>query len=205
MALQDTLAQLQEFDLGDLDVNNIGSWPNPVKIIIMVIVFVAVLGGGYYGYLTDKLQLLERAELKEVDLRKDYEAKSEKAANLEAYRAQKAEMEATFGALLRQLPSDTEVPGLLDDITRTALDNELTIESIELQNERNTEFYVELPIDIVVEGSYHKIGSFVSGVANLSRIVTLHDFIISPQDGNPENLRMTILAKTYRYLEEEEG
>jgi type IV pilus assembly protein PilO len=203
MAIQDTLAQLQEFDLGDLDLNNIGSWPNPVKFIIMAILFLAVLGGGYYGYLTDKLQLLERAELKEVDLRKDYEAKSEKAANLEAYRAQKAEMEATFGALLRQLPSDTEVPGLLDDITRTALDNELTIESIELQDERKTEFYVELPIDIVVEGSYHKIGSFVSGVANLSRIVTLHDFIISPQDGNPENLRMNILAKTYRYLEEE--
>ena len=205
MALQDTLAQLQAFDLGDLDVNNVGSWPNPVKIIIMAILFLAVLGGGYYLYLTDKLVVLERAELKEVDLRKDYEAKSEKAANLEAYRAQKAEMEATFGALLRQLPSDTEVPGLLDDITRTALDNDLTIESIELQNEKNTEFYVELPIDIVVEGNYHKIGSFVSGVANLSRIVTLHDFIISPQDGNVENLRMTILAKTYRYLEEEDG
>ena len=205
MALQDTLAQLQEFDLGDLDFNNVGSWPNPVKIIIMLIVLLVVLGGGYYGYLTDKLEMLERAELKEVDLRKDYEAKSEKAANLEAYRAQKAEMEATFGALLRQLPSDTEVPGLLDDITRTALDNELTIESIELQNERNTDYYVELPIDIVVEGSYHKIGSFVSGVANLSRIVTLHDFIISPQEGNSEHLRMTILAKTYRYLEEEEG
>lgn len=205
MALHDTLAQLQAFDLGDLDVNNVGSWPNPVKIIIMVVLFLAVLGGGYYFYLTDKLVVLERAELKEVDLRKDYEAKSEKAANLEAYRAQKAEMEATFGALLRQLPSDTEVPGLLDDITRTALDNDLTIESIELQNEKNTEFYVELPIDIVVEGNYHKIGSFVSGVANLSRIVTLHDFIISPQDGNVENLRMTILAKTYRYLEEEDG
>ena len=205
MALQDTLAQLQAFDLGDLDANNVGSWPNPVKIIIMVVLFLAVLGGGYYFYLTDKLVVLERAELKEVDLRKDYEAKSEKAANLEAYRAQKAEMEATFGALLRQLPSDTEVPGLLDDITRTALDNDLTIESIELQNEKNTEFYVELPIDIVVEGNYHKIGSFVSGVANLSRIVTLHDFIISPQKGNTENLRMTILAKTYRYLEEEDG
>lgn len=205
MAIQDTLAQLQEFDLSDLDVNNVGAWPSPVKIIIMVVLFLAVLGGGYYFYLTDKLAVLERAELKEVDLRRDYEEKSEKAANLEAYRAQKAEMEATFGALLRQLPSDTEVPGLLDDITRTALDNELTIESIELQDERNTEFYVELPIDIVVEGSYHKIGSFVSGVANLSRIVTLHDFIISPQEGNPENLRMTILAKTYRYLEEEDG
>ena len=205
MALQDTLEQLQGFDLNDLDLNNVGTWPGPVKAIIMLLVFVAVLGGGYYFYLTDKLAVLESAEMKELDLRKDYEAKSEKAANLEAYRAQKAEMEATFGALLRQLPSDTEVPGLLDDITRTALDNELSIESIELQNERRTEFYVELPIDIVVEGSYHKIGSFVSGVANLSRIVTLHDFIVSPQDGNTDNLRMTILAKTYRYLEEEDG
>lgn len=205
MALQDTLDQLQGFDLNDLDLNNVGSWPGPVKIIIMFVLFLAVLGGGYYFYLTDKLAVLERAEMKELELRKDYEAKSEKAANLEAYRAQKAEMEATFGALLRQLPSDTEVPGLLDDITRTALDNELTIESIELQDERRTEFYVELPIDIVVEGNYHKIGSFVSGVANLSRIVTLHDFVVAPQDGNTDNLRMTILAKTYRYLEEEDG
>jgi len=205
MALQDALEQLQGFDLNDLDLNNVGSWPGPVKIIIMFVLFLAVLGGGYYFYLTDKLAMLEMAEMKELDLRKDYEAKSEKAANLEAYRAQKAEMEATFGALLRQLPSDTEVPGLLDDITRTALDNELTIESIELQDERRTEFYVELPIDIVVEGNYHKIGSFVSGVANLSRIVTLHDFVVSPQDGNMDNLRMTILAKTYRYLEEEDG
>lgn len=203
MALQDTLEQLQSFDFNDLDVNNVGSWPKPVKIIIMLILFFAVLGGGYYFYLTDKLTMLDRAEAKELDLRKDYEDKSEKAANLEAYRAQKAEMEATFGALLRQLPSDTEVPGLLDDITRTALDNELTIESIELQPERKTEFYVELPIDIVVEGSYHKIGSFISGVANLSRIVTLHDFLITPQGDNPDSLKMTILAKTYRYLEEE--
>ena len=205
MALQDTLEQLQNFDLGDLDMNNVGSWPTPVKVIVMVLVFAAVVGGGYYALLTDKLATLERAEVKETDLRQEYERKSADAANLEAYRAQKAEMEATFGALLRQLPSDTEVPGLLDDITRTALDNELTIESIELQAERKTEFYVELPIDIVVEGSYHKIGSFISGVANLSRIVTLHDFVVTPQDGNPDDLRMTILAKTYRYLEEEEG
>lgn len=205
MALQDTLEQLQNFDLADLDMNNVGSWPTPVKVIVMVLVFAAVVGGGYYALLTDKLATLERAELQEVDLRQEYERKSADAANLEAYRAQKAEMEATFGALLRQLPSDTEVPGLLDDITRTALDNELTIESIALQAERKTEFYVELPIDIVVEGSFHKIGSFISGVANLSRIVTLHDFVITPQKNNPEHLRMTILAKTYRYLEEEEA
>ena len=202
MALQDTLDQLQSIDLNDLDFNNIGSWPTAVKIILMVILFSAVIGGGYFYYLTDKQETLERAQAKEVDLRKDYEKKRDQAANLDAYRQQKREMEETFGALLRQLPSDTEVPGLLEDITRTALDNELKIESINLQSERRTEFYVELPIDIVVEGDYHKIGSFVSGVANLSRIVTLHDFVIAPQSSS-QQLKMVIMAKTYRYLDEE--
>lgn len=202
MAIQDTLDQLQDFDLNDLDFNNVGSWPGPVKIILMVLAFALIVGAGYYFYLTDKQALLERAEGKEVELRADYEVKAEKAANLEEYRSQKQQMEATFGALLKQLPQDTEVPGLLDDITRTALDNELTIESIDLQQEKQLEFYVELPIDIVVEGSYHKIGTFVSGVAALSRIVTLHDFTLEPQD-SPLNLRLKILAKTYRYLDEE--
>lgn len=203
MALQDTLEQLQNIDFNDLDFNNIGSWPSPVKLILMVLLFSAVMAGGYFYYLTDKQQLLEQAEMREQDLRRDYESKAEQAANLEAYRQQQAEMEDTFGALLRQLPSDTEVPGLLEDITRTAIDNELTIESINLKPERRTEFYVELPMDIVVEGSYHKIGTFVSGVANLSRIVTLHDFKIAPQS-SPQELKMSILAKTYRYLDEDE-
>ena len=202
MAMQDTLEQLQNFDVNDLDLNNIGSWPGPVKIILMALAFALVLGAGYYFYLTDKQTMLERAEARETELRADFEVKAEKAANLEEYRAQKQQMEATFGALLKQLPQDTEVPGLLDDITRTALDNELTIESIDLQAERQLEFYVELPIDIVVEGNYHKIGTFVSGVAALSRIVTLHDFTLEPQD-SPLNLRLKILAKTYRYLDEE--
>ena len=202
MALQDTLDQLRSFDLGDLDVNNIGAWPTPVKAILLLLIFIAVIGGGYYLYLTDKQKALDLAASKESELRLDYEKKSFQAANLDAYRKQKEEMEATFGALLRQLPSDTEVPGLLEDITRAALDNELTIESIDLEAEKRTEFYVELPIDIVVEGDYHKIGAFVSGVANLSRIVTLHDFKIAPQK-TAQNLKMTILAKTYRYLEEE--
>ena len=203
MAMQDTLEQLQNFDINDLDFNNVGSWPGPVKAILMVLAFALVLGAGYYFYLTDKQTMLQQAEAKEVELRADYEVKAEKAANLEEYRAQKQQMEATFGALLKQLPQDTEVPGLLDDITRTALDNELTIESIDLQTERQLEFYVELPIDIVVEGNYHKIGTFVSGVAALSRIVTLHDFKLEPQD-SPLNLRLKILAKTYRYLDEEQ-
>jgi len=203
MALQDTLDQLRGFDFNELDVNNIGSWPAVVKALLMVIVFLLVCGLGYTLYLTDKQEALERVEAKEQDLRKDYETKSERAANLDAYRRQAQEMEATFGALLKQLPSDTEVPGLLEDITRTALDNELKIESIDLRDEVRTEFYVELPIDIVVEGNYHKIGTFVSGVANLSRIVTLHDFEITPE-GSPDNLKMVILAKTYRYLDEDE-
>ncbi|HEX7037634.1 MAG TPA: type 4a pilus biogenesis protein PilO [Pseudomonadales bacterium] len=203
MALKDSLEQLQNFDLADLDLNNIGSWPGAVKVIVMVLLFLLVMGGGYYVHITDKQKALETAERKEQELRKDFETKSEKAANLDAYRQQKAEMETTFQGLLRQLPSDTEVPGLIEDITRTALDNELNIESIDLQDEVRTEFYVELPIRIVVEGNYHKIGSFVSGVANLSRIVTLHDFVIEPQD-SPVNLKMSILAKTYRYLDEDE-
>lgn len=204
MALQDTLEQLQSFDFNDLDLNNIGTWPTPIKLILMLVVFSLVLGGGYYYYLTDKQTVLEQAETKEQSLKNDYEKKSAQAANLEAYRAQKIQMENTFGALVKQLPSDTEVPGLLEDITRTAIDNDLTIESIDLGAERITEFYAELPIDITVEGDYHKIGSFVSGVANLSRIVTLHDFNISPA-GSVQNLKMNIRAKTYRYLDDEEG
>ncbi len=203
MALQDTLDQIRNFDIGDLDINNVGSWPAAIKGIVMLLLFVGVLGGGYYAYLTDKQTMLDVVEAKEVNLRQDYESKAFKAANLDAYRKQRDEMEATFGALLKQLPSDTEVPGLLEDITRTAIDNELVIESIDLQPERRTEYYVELPIDIVVEGDYHKIGSFVSGVANLSRIVTLHDFDVKPES-SVNHLKMSIMAKTYRYLDENE-
>ncbi len=201
MAIQDSLQQLREIDFGSLDPQNIGSWPTIVKVLIMIFAFALVAVLGYNLHITDKQKKLEIGQAQEVDLRKEYEDKAAQAANLDAYRQQKQEMEEAFGALLRQLPSDTEVPGLVDDITRTALDNELTIESINLQPEQKTEFYVELPIDIVVEGSYHKIGSFVSGVANLSRIVTLHDFSIAPQR-ETSGLRMQILAKTYRYLEE---
>ena len=201
MALQDSLDQLKAVDLNDLDFDNFGSWPGPVKAIAMLIVFLLIAGGGYYLHITDKQKSLERVEVKEAELKKQYEDKAAQAANLEALRQQKLEMEAIFDSLLRQLPTDTEVPGLLEDITRTALDNDLTIESIDLRSENKTEFYIELPIEVVVEGTYHKIGSFVSGVANLSRIVTLHDFEVEPTDSAPI-LRMQIIAKTYRYLEE---
>jgi type IV pilus assembly protein PilO len=201
MALQNMLEQLKNFDTSNLDVSNMGSWPSVVKSILMFVVLAIVMGLGYSLYLSEKRAFIEQAEAKHVELRQDYEVKAFKATNLDGYRSQKEEMVATFGTLLRQLPSDTEVPGLIEDITRAALDNALTIESIKLQPEQRTEFYVELPIEITVIGDYHMLGTFVSGTANLSRIVTLHDFQISPMSG-PSNLRMVIEAKTYRYLEE---
>lgn len=204
MALQDTLEQLRNLDVSELDINEIGVWPAPVKVILLVIVLVAVLAGGYFFYLTDKQDALGRVQSEEVGLRSEYESKAFQAANLQQYREQMQEMQTRFGTLLRQLPSDTEVPGLLEDITLTALNNGLKIESIDLQPERRAEFYVELPITVVVNGDYHDLGAFVSGVANLSRIVTLHDFTIAPES-SPGDLKMSILAKTYRYLEDGEA
>jgi len=204
MAMQDTLDQIKNFDPSELDPSNVGSWPAAVKAILMLLLLLLVLGLGYQLYLTDKRDDIERAELKQQELREDYEGKYFKAANLDAFRQQKQEMEETFGELVEQLPKDTEVPGLIEDITRAALDNALTIESINLKEERTTEFYVELPIEITVLGDYHMLGTFVSGAANLSRIVTLHDFSIEPTDGS-RLLRMIIQAKTYRYLNQGEG
>ena len=190
MALQDSFDQLKSIDVNNLDFSNMGSWPGAVKAVMVVGLFLLILSAGYYWFITDKQAQLSRAESQEIKLRKSYEDKAQLAANLDALRIQK------------QLPSDTEVPGLLEDITRTAIDNDLQIESIDLQPEQRTEFYIELPMKIVVEGGYHKIGAFVSGAANLSRIVTLHDFMIEPLKGNLQQLRMEIVAKTYRYVEE---
>lgn len=201
MALQDALDQLREFDVNNIDLSTAGSWPAAVKVLMLALLLLLVLGGGYYWQITEKQAELQAAQSQESKLRDEYEDKAGLSANLEELRVQKREMEEAFGALLRQLPSDTEVPGLIEDITRTAIDNDLRIESIDLQPENRTEYYIELPIKIVVEGGYHKIGSFVSGVAALSRIVTLHDFDIEPIKESDKQ-RMKILAKTYRYLEE---
>ncbi len=163
---------------------------------------IAVLVGGYYYHIEDLQLQLAQAEEKEVTLKKDFEKKAFEAANLEAYRQQMVEMEESFGALVSQLPSDTEVPGLLEDITNKGLLNGLAITSINLQKEQAKEFYVELPIAIVASGSYHDLGAFISGMAGLPRIVTLHDFQLAANKKNPNNLDMKILAKTYRYKDE---
>lgn len=203
MAIQDQLKQLQEVDLNNLDLNNMGMWPLPLKVIVLILAFAAACGLGYYFMIMPLLEDQDRLVRKEQTLRSEFEQKAGQAANLEELKQQRVEMEESFGALLRQLPSDTEVPGLLEDITLTGLDAGLKFQSIQLQPERRQEFYIELPISITVEGLYHNMGAFVSGVANLSRIVTLHDFQISPAGRNQSSgeLVMRIEARTYRYLD----
>ncbi len=199
MAFEDTMRSLREFDVNSLDFDNVGSWPVPVKLFIWSVLLMAVLAAGYYYHVEDLQIQLAKVEKEEVELKKDFEKKAFQAANLEAYRQQMVEMEESFGALVSQLPSDTEVPGLLEDITNKGLLNGLEIASIDLQKETAREFYVELPIAINASGSYHDLGAFISGMAGLPRIVTLHDFTISAQGNDANHLRMNIVAKTYRY------
>ncbi|WP_286221853.1 type 4a pilus biogenesis protein PilO [Marinobacter apostichopi] len=199
MSLADSLKSLNEFDINDLDVNNAGIWPAPIKAIVVLIIVGLIVGGGYWFFIKDQYMTLERVEKTEQDLRQKYEQKAYQVANLEVFKAQMAEMEETFGALVRQLPSETEVPGLLEDITNTALGSGLSLQEVKLQAEQRRDFYAELPINIRVSGSYHELASFVSSVASLPRIVTLHDLTIEPTDGDGERLNMQVLARTYRY------
>lgn len=197
MNLSETLESLKNFDINDLDFNNAGIWPMPVKLIFLALVFALVLGGGYWFFIKDLYVQVERVAETEQELRDEYKEKAHRVANLDRYKEQMVEMEETFGALVRQLPSDTEVPGLLEDITNTALGSGLNMQEFALQDEVEKDFYVELPINIRVRGTYHELASFVSSVAGLPRIVTLHDFTISRADGGDLNMQM--VARTYRY------
>lgn len=203
MSLAESIESLKKVDLADLDVNNLGSWPAAVKVISCILLLIVALGLGYNFYLKDLQSSLDQKRTEEQTLKDQFAAKAFQAANLEAYKKQMVEMEESFGTLLRQLPSDTEVPGLLEDITRTGLGSGLEFEEIKLQPEVVQQFYVELPIQISVVGGYHDLATFVSGVASLPRIVTLHDFDIKlAEEGSVSKLRMSILAKTYRYNDE---
>ncbi|MFP6851410.1 MAG: type 4a pilus biogenesis protein PilO [Pseudomonas sp.] len=202
MSLSESLEGLRKVDLSELDFNNVGSWPAAVKFIAGIILFVAVVGLGYNFHLKDLQSQLEVQQAQELSLKEQFSSKAYKAANLDAYKEQMQEMEVSFGALLKQLPSDTEVPGLLEDITRTGLGSGLEFEEIKLLPEAAQQFYIELPIQIKVVGTYHDLATFVSGVASLPRIVTLHDFDLVPVESDGvATLRMSILAKTYRYNE----
>lgn len=200
MNFSESLEGLRKIDISELDLNNLGSWPAAVKAIAGMLVLALVLALGYFFFIQDLEVQLDAARANEITLKEEFTTKAFQAANLEPYTTQMTEMENTFGALLRQLPSDTEVPGLLEDITRTGLGSGLEFEEIKLLPEVTQQFYIELPIQITVVGAYHDLATFVSGVASLPRIVTLHDFEIKPIDPkSPAKLRMSILAKTYRY------
>ncbi len=200
MSFTDALNDLKKVDLSELDVNNLGSWPVAVKAIACVLLFLTVLGLGYYLQLQDRQVDLEQRGAEEVTLKEQFSSKAFQAANLDAYKAQMVEMEASFAGLLRQLPSDTEVPGLLEDITRTGLNSGLEFEGIKLLPEVTQQFYIELPIQMSVLGRYEDLATFASAVSSLPRIVTLHDFELKPDGAEGSSrLRLNILAKTYRY------
>ena len=191
-----------EIELDQIDWEEPGTWPALVKsgLMILAVLLTALLG--YIFVVKAQLDDLNSVEDEELALRAEFQAKAFEAANLAALRDQMVEMNQMFGALVSQLPSDTEVPGLLEDITAIGSSNGLEFNSIELQEEVLQEFYVELPIDILVTGTYHDLGSFVSGISGLPRIVTLHDFEMLPVESRPGVMQMSIVAKTYRYKEE---
>jgi type IV pilus assembly protein PilO len=191
---------LRKIDLNDLDMSNMGAWPAAVKAMVGALLTVLVLALGYNFFVKDLQNQLDQQRADETTLKEQFATKAYMAANLERYTEQMKDMENSFGLLLRQLPGDTEVPGLLEDITRTGLGSGLEFEEIKLLPEVTQQFYIELPIQITVTGAYHDLATFVSGVAGLPRIVTLHDFEIKPVTPDiGSKLRMSILAKTYRY------
>jgi type IV pilus assembly protein PilO len=199
---------MQISDLNDLELSNIGEWPTPAKVVV-VLVLCAAIGWAWYYFITqDQLERLARVEQEELKLRETFEDKQDKAANLEAYEQQLADMEESFGAMVRQLPDRTEVAGLLVDVSQTGLAAGLEFELFEPTGEQTKDFYAELPIRMRVNGRYHEFGRFISGLAALPRIVTIHNVQIaapSPRrdaPGTDVRLTMEATVKTYRYLEE---
>ena len=192
-------------ELQSLDANDVGRWPLPFRIAVIVIVFVLVTALGiYFTIVKDKAPLLERAQNEEQELRLAFENKQRKAANYDAYKAQLTQIEQSFGTMLRQLPGETEIPSLIVDISQTGLAAGLQEKLFVPQAEIPRDFYAEKPIKIRLTGGYHEIGNFVSGIAALPRIVTLHDINITPENKDSfDNLSMEVTAKTYRYLDEE--
>lgn len=193
---------MKDIDLNNLDFSNIAAWPTAIKIALIAIVCIAAAVGGYFLDVKGQREKLANAEKQEINLKQEFETKQAKAVNLDAYKQQLKEIEESFGAMLRQLPSKTEVEGLLVDISQTGLASGIEFQLFKPQGERFIEFYAELPISMKMTGSYHEFGTFVSGVASLPRIVTLHD--ISITDDKKGLLTMEVTAKTYRYLDEAE-
>ncbi len=188
----------------NLDPENMGSWPTLARFGVILAVCVGVLAGGYYLDISDVEDRLQLAVNKEPGLKTKFESGQRRAVNLVAYQNQMREMEESFGTMLRQLPSRTEVADLLIDITQTGLASGLEFELFEPKGEIPKDFYAELPITLKIMGDYHKFGEFVSGVAALPRIVTLHEINLDKGKKDGSKMSFKAIAKTYRYLDEDE-
>ncbi|WP_137168296.1 type IV pilus inner membrane component PilO [Salinimonas lutimaris] len=182
-------------ELNELDFEQVAVWPKEVKIVVGIFIAIMVAGLSYWFIVQPKLPVWDAAERKEAELKLQFEAKYRIAVNLEAYQEQLAQLKQDFSSMLRSLPTSNETPGLLDDITYVGTSSGLTFKLLNWQKEIPKEFYTELPIEIEVSGGYHNFGHFVSKVADLPRIVTLHDFVIEQTE---ERLHLKLQAKTYR-------
>ncbi len=190
-------------DINNIDFKTIGTAPLPVKIGIVIFLCVGLAAAGFYFDTKDQIAQLEQTEAKEGTLKAKFEDKQKKAVNLELYKEQLEEMRKTFGTLIRQLPSKTEIPNLIVDISRTGLSSGLEIDLFKPGTETKKDFYGEKPIQLRVKGGYHEFGEFASGVAALPRVVTLHNITLTPGTANAP-MTMAATAKTYRYLEDDE-
>ena len=197
-------------ELNELDFSNVGNWPFITKALVLTVIAASILIIGYVVDTSSQREQLQILEKKELDLKRQFEQKQAKAANLDSYQTQLEEIQKTFGSLLSQLPSKTEVADLLTDITQTGLSNGLQFDFFKPRGEIPKDFYVELPIELIVRGSYHEFGKFMSGVSSLPRIVTIHNFTIkeNASKGSKKKtsgkLVLEANAKTYRYLDETE-
>jgi type IV pilus assembly protein PilO len=193
-----------------LEPENIGNAPFAVKIGVVAVLFVSIVGAGLYFDTQNQLEVLKQKEQKEFELKEEFKIKAAQAAKLELYKEQLAEMRASFGALLRQLPETTEVESLLIDVSQTGLASGLEVKSFRPSAEVKKGFYAELPISLEVIGSYHQLATFISGIAALPRIVTISNMTLEPyadagkKADSTAKLQMSATAKTYRYLQEDE-
>lgn len=188
-----------------LDPNNYGSWPLSVKITCWIFIVILVFILGYFGFIRGKIEAISQASAQEQNLLNEFREKESKLRNLQQYQIQLQEMEARFNQQLEQLPKETEIPGLVEDINLSGVNSGLKFKNIRLEPEIKQEFFIEQPIAIEATGDYHAFGSFVSSIAGLSRIVTLHDFTITGTENKEKKSEIPVIdyvvkAKTYRYV-----
>lgn len=193
-------------DFNQIDFKNAGSLPLPVKAVLLGVLLLILVAGGYWFLWSPALEELDQAKAKEAELKEIFLTKKREAINLDAYKQQMVDIEKTFGALLRQLPDKSQMDGLLTDINQAGLERGLEFDLFKPGAETLADFYAEMPITIKVTGSYHDLGAFATDISRLSRIVTLNDLAIVPvgKDGKDSRLVMDAVAKTYRYLDASE-